>query len=112
MIRSITAPLLALNVLALSGCVASMAASAVSMAVSQTRHPAQSNEGLRPVAASKCSEKAAEYGAMHVIDVEQRSPAKIVVWGTVEDKDERRSFMCAFGTAITDFKLRKMNPPK
>jgi hypothetical protein len=89
-----------------------MAASAVSMAVSQTRHPAQSNEGLRPVAASQCSKKAAEYGAVHVIDVEQRTPAKIVIWGTVESKDERRSFMCSFGTAITDFKLRTINSPK
>lgn len=89
-----------------------MAASAVSMAVSQTRHPAQSNAGLQPLAASQCSKKAAEYGSVHVIDVEQRSPAKIVVWGTAEDKDERRSFMCSFGTAITDFKLRKIDSPK
>ena len=89
-----------------------MAASAVSMAVSQTRHPTLSNEGLRPAAASQCSKKAAEYGAVHVIDVEQRTPAKIIVWGTVEDKNERRSFMCSFGTAITDFKLRNISSPK
>jgi hypothetical protein len=46
------------------------------------------------------------YGAVHIIDIEQRSVDKIVVWGTVEDGKQRRSFECGFKSAIAYFKLR------
>ena len=31
---------------------------------------------------------------------------KIIVWGTVDDGKQRRSFQCDFGTKMTGFKLR------
>jgi hypothetical protein len=49
-------------------------------------------------------------GAVHIIDVEQRGIGKLIVWGTVYDGKERRSFQCHFTNAITDFKLRAIRP--
>ena len=92
--------------LALGGCVAGMAASAVGMAVQGARGEPQGNAHLKPEAMGACTAQAAAYGAVHIIDVEQRSASKLVVWGTVDDGKQRRSFECAFGTRVTGFKLR------
>ena len=54
--------------------------------------------------------KAAQYGAVHVIDVEQHSLSKIIVWGTVGEGQQRQSFQCDFGTKMTGFKLRPITP--
>jgi hypothetical protein len=43
---------------------------------------------------------------VHVIDVQQYSVSKIIVWGTVDDGKQKQSFQCDFGTKITGFKLR------
>lgn len=94
--------------LALGGCVASLAASAASMAIRSAQPKPQSNANFRPTARQACSERAAQYGAVHVIDVEQRSVGRIVVWGTVTDAKERRSFECHFTSGIVDFKLRQI----
>jgi len=67
-----------------------------------------SNEVLQPEAREACSAQAAQYGAVHVIDVEQHGIDKIIVWGTVDDGKQRRSFQCDFGTRITGFKLRSI----
>jgi hypothetical protein len=91
--------------LALSGCVASMAANAIGAAVSASRGRPVSNEGARETAISQCSALAAPYGAVHVIDVEQRSVERMVVWGTAEGPGGRQSFECAFGTKVTGFKI-------
>ena len=93
------------TMLALSGCVASMAASAVGAAVTASRGRPVSNEGARETAISQCSALAAPYGAVHVIDVEQRSVERMVVWGTTEGRSGRRSFECAFGTKVAGFKI-------
>ena len=53
--------------------------------------------------------RAARYGAVNIIDVEQHAVNKIIVWGTVDDGKVRRSFQCNFGTRITGFTLRKIN---
>jgi len=95
-----------LAVLALGGCVASLAASAVGMAVREAQPDPKSNEALQPVARQACSDRAAPHGAVHVIDVEQRKIDRIIVWGTVDDGRERRSFECGFTTRITYFRLR------
>lgn len=92
--------------LALGGCVASLAASAASMAIQSAQPKPQSNAQMKPVATQACSERAAAYGAVHIIDVEQRRVGLLVVWGTVTDAKERRSFECHFTTAVTAFKLR------
>ena len=110
--RSRMSILLATVALALSGCVPMMAASALSMAARSAQSPAVGNEELRPQAREACSANAAQYGAVHVIDVQQASATKIIVWGTVDDGKQRRSFQCDFGTKITGFKLRPITPPR
>jgi hypothetical protein len=106
MIRAWPSLLLVAGALALSGCVAGIAAKAVGMAVQGAQGEPESNEHLRPTAAQACSERAAQYGAVHIIDVEQRTTSRIVVWGTVGEGADRKSFQCTFRTKIVDFKLR------
>ncbi len=110
MTRQLLPLLLVGSALALGGCVAGMAASAVSMAAKSARGKAQSNEHLKPAAAEACTAQASSHGAVHIIDVQQFSPSKIIVWGTVDDGKQRRSFECSYGTSITGFKLRRIAP--
>src|SRR5436853_288365 len=98
--------------LALGGCVPMMAASAVGMVAQQARGRPVSNEGLQPQARDACSAQASHYGAVHVIDVEQHGISKIIVWGTVGDGQQRRSFECDFGTKISGFTLRPITPQR
>ena len=91
---------------ALGGCVASMAVSAVSMAARAAQGRPVSNEALQPQARDECSKQAAQYGTVHIIDVEQHSVDRIIVWGTVDDGTRKRSFQCDYGTRISGFKLR------
>ena len=95
---------------ALSGCVASMAVSALGMAAQSARGRPVSNEALQPQARAACSAQAAQYGTVHVIDVEQHRVDKIIVWGTVDDGKQKRSFQCDFGARITGFALRPIAP--
>jgi hypothetical protein len=44
--------------------------------------------------------------------VEQHTPTKIIVWGTVQDSSRRRSFSCSFGTKISGFELRPIEPTR
>ncbi|MEO5612187.1 MAG: hypothetical protein ABIT68_05425 [Sphingomicrobium sp.] len=97
---------------ALNGCVASMAASAVGMAAQSARGTPQSNANLQPRARQDCEANAAQYGAVHIIDVEQHSISKIIVWGTVDDGKQPRSFQCDFGTRVTGFKLQTIPPTR
>jgi hypothetical protein len=83
-----------------------MAVSAASMAIGSAKGQPQSNAYLKPAARNDCSAYASRYGSVHIIDVQQRSPSKIIVWGTVDDGKVRRSFECGYGTRITGFKLR------
>jgi len=96
--------------LALSGCVAGMAVSAAGLAAQSARGAPQSNASLQPEARKACEVYAAQYGAVHVIDVEQHSLSKIIVWGTVGEGQQRQSFQCDFGTKMTGFKLRPITP--
>ena len=89
-----------------SGCVAGMAANAVAMAAAGARGEPQSNQHLQPTAREACTAQAAAYGTVHIIDVEQRSASRMIVWGTVDDGKQRQSFECGFGTAVSYFKLR------
>ena len=110
MARILLSTLLAIGALPLGGCVAAMAASAAGMAARSVRGQPVSNEHLRPAARTACEAHAARHGAVHVIDVEQRSVTKIIVWGTVDDGQQRRSFECSYGTEILGFKLRAITP--
>jgi hypothetical protein len=109
MARFVIPLLAAAGGLALGGCVAGMVASAAGMAVKAARGQPKSNAHLQPTAKAACSDHAARYGAVHIIDVEQRSVDRIVVWGTVDDGKRRRSFECGFKTAMAYFKLRDIS---
>ena len=106
--RPLAFALLALSPVALGGCVASMAASAVGMAVQEAQGEPKSNAHLRDAAVEACSARAAPHGTVQIIDVEQRSIDRIVVWGTAGEGEAKRSFECAFGTEVTGFKLREI----
>ncbi len=110
MMRALAVPLL-VGALALGGCVAGIASSAVGMAVRSAKGEPQSNRHLQPTARQACSAQASQYGAVHIIDVQQSSPSKIIVWGTVGEGSARQSFECAFGTQVTGFKLRTIATP-
>ena len=75
--------LLAVGALPLGGCVAAMAASAAGMAVQGARGQPQSNEHLQPAARKACEAHAAQYGAVHIIDVEQRSVSRIIASSSI-----------------------------
>lgn len=109
--RVLLLPVTVLLALSLGSCVAAMAASAVSMAASAAGGHPKSNEALKPQALNDCSNRAAQYGTIHIIDVEQHSVGKIIVWGTVDDGKQKRSFECDYGTTITGFKLRPIAHP-
>ena len=108
MTREITFLLTVAGGLALGGCVAGMVAGAAGTAVQAARGQPDSNAHLQPAAKAECSAHAARHGAVHIIDVEQRSVDRIIVWGTVDDGKQRRSFECGFRSAITYFKLRNI----
>ncbi len=108
--RRLALLLVAPATLLLGGCVASLAASAAGMAIRSAQPKPQSNAHLKPAARQACTARAAQHGAVHIIDVEQRGIGKLIVWGTVDDGKERRSFQCHFTNAITDFKLRAIRP--
>ena len=106
MTRMLALSLLAAAALPLGGCAAAIAANAAGMLASSARGREAGNAHLAPAATRACSERAAPHGAVHIIDVEQRSASKLIVWGTVDDGRQKRSFECTFGTEITGFKLR------
>jgi hypothetical protein len=103
---SVASSLLVACSFALSGCVAGMALSAASMAARSARGTPVSNEHLLPVARQACTERAAQYGTVQVIDIQPVSTGKIIMWGTATNSAGRQSFECRFGTKITGFKLR------
>ena len=103
----IACTLLIASSLALSGCVVGMAASAASMAARSMGGTPESNEHLLPAARQACSDRAAQYGTVQVIDIQPVSLGKITMWGTVTDSAARRqSFECRFTTKVASFKLR------
>jgi hypothetical protein len=106
MTRILVSALLAASALSLGGCVAGLAVSAAGMAGQAVAGKPKNNEQAQPAAATECSTRASQYGRVHLIDVEQHSPSRIIVWGTVDDGKQRRSFECHYTTKITGFTLR------
>jgi hypothetical protein len=99
-------PLLLLGSLALGGCAASIAASVVGAAVRSAKKPEDPNADPGPDALKTCQAHAAQHGTVQIIDVERRSGSRAIVWGTVQNQGERRSFECRYDGKIVDFKLR------
>lgn len=94
----------------LGGCLPMMAVSAASMAAQGAAGTPVSNSELQPKARDECTARAAPYGAVHVIDVEQHRVDEIIVWGTVGEGTGKRSFECDFTNRITRFTVRAIKP--
>ena len=100
-------PLLLIAALPLGGCAASLAASAVGAAVQAADKPEKApTEDPGPAARAACTAEAAKHGEVTVIDVEYRSASRLIVWGTVANGAQRRSFECRWNGKIVEFKLR------
>jgi hypothetical protein len=106
--RLIALFLLASSAPALTGCLPMMAVSAASMAVQGAQGTPTSNADLHSAARDACMQEAAKYGTPALIDVEQHKLNQIIIWGTVDDGKQKRSFECDYGTKITGFKLREI----
>ena len=106
MTRILGLALLGGSAVALGGCVASLAVSGANMVAKGVAGKPKDNEQLQPTAATECSTRASQYGRVHIIEVEQHSPSRIIVWGTADDGKQRRSFECHYTTKITGFTLR------
>lgn len=106
--RPLILPLLLLGALPLGGCAAGLAAKAVGAAVRSAQKPVDPNLDVGPAALAACRERAGQEGAVHIIDVERRSPGRVVVWGTVEREGRRRSFKCRYNGKIAGFTLREI----
>lgn len=103
-------PLLLLGALPLSGCAASIAASAVGAAVRAADKPDKTPaEDPGPVARAACSARAAQYGTARIIDTVYRSAAKVVVWGAVDADRRTRSFQCRWDGKIVGFELKEVD---
>lgn len=108
--RRLIVPLVLTSSFLLSGCVASIAASALGSAVQSARSKQEAGrEPLDPQAAREaCSSHASQHGEVKIIDVENRSSSKLVVWGTVQKGQQRRSFECGYSGKVSGFKLREI----
>ncbi len=93
---------------AVAGCLPMMAASAVDTVARASQKAPGGNGELAPQARDACTVQAAQYGTVNIIDVEQHRVNQIIVWGTVDDGKQKRSFECDYGTKITAFKLREI----
>jgi hypothetical protein len=101
--------LLALAALPLGGCVASLAAGAVGAAVRAADKPDRApKEDPGPVARSACTVHASQYGEVRIIDIVYKSPAKLVVWGSVEAEGRKRSFQCRWDGKIVGFEVKEV----
>ncbi|HEY0131134.1 MAG TPA: hypothetical protein VGB57_06995 [Allosphingosinicella sp.] len=101
--------LLALGALPLGGCAAGLAASAVGAAVRAADRPDRApREDPGPAARAACSARAAQYGTVRIIDTVYRSPAKLVVWGSVEGEGRKRSLQCRWDGKIVGFEVKEV----
>ena len=106
--------LLALMVVAtplLGGCAVQAALMAAQLAPEIRGPMGTKNAHLRPEAIETCTQHAAAYGSVFVLDVEQRRADRIIVWGSVTDGSQRRrTFECHFTTKLARFKLGEFLP--
>jgi len=101
--------LLVSGALPLGGCAAGIAASAVGAAVRAADRPdAPPKEDPGPAARAACSERAAPHGNVKIIDTVYRTPARLVVWGSVEAEGRKQSFQCRWDGRIVGFELKEV----
>ena len=104
--RKIALPLILLATPALGGCAVQAALAAAQLAPYIRAPMGPSNEHLKPAATQECTQRAAQYGTVYIVDVEQRRADRIIVWGSVTDaQQQRRTFECHYTTRLSRFKL-------
>ena len=107
MTRKIGLALLLIATPALGGCAVQAALAAAELAQYVPEYQGPSNAHLKPAATQACTQRAAQYGTVYLVDVEQRRAGLIIVWGSVTDAQQRRrTFECQFTTKLTSFRLR------
>lgn len=101
--------LLILAAPAASGCVASIAASAVGAAAQAAAgEPRIVTQDVRGPAVDACRARAASEGVVTIIDMDQRQDGRVTVWGTVQQGARRRSFECVHDRSVRAFRLREI----
>ena len=106
MMRKILFPLILLAGPALAGCAVQAALLAAEIAPEIRGPMGPKNEHLQPQALEACKQRAAQYGSVYIVDVEQRRADRIIVWGSVTDAQQRRrTFECHFTTHLSRFNL-------
>ena len=103
---------LVLLVPATAACVPMMAASVAGMALRGANRPGADNSALKPQAEAACIARATPHGQVNVIDVQQKRPDLIIVWGTAGEGAARRSFECHFTSQVERFTLRAIEPAR
>jgi hypothetical protein len=101
-------PLLLAGSLALPGCVAGMAVGAAG-AAAQAATPRRPDilEDRRTAAAAACQARAGGAERSRVIDSQQFRDGRVIVWGTFETAQGRKSFECGWdGRKVAVFKVR------
>jgi hypothetical protein len=112
MSRKILLPLIMLATPALGGCALQAAMMAAELAPQLHGPMGPKNAHLKPQAVRECTQQAAQYGSVYIVDVEQRRADRIIVWGSVTDaRQQRRTFECHFTTRLGQFKLGEVLPP-
>lgn len=110
MTRKIGLSLILFATPALGGCALQALMAASELAQHLPKPERASNAHLKPTAIQACTQRAAQYGSVHVIDAEQRRTDLIIVWGSVTDAQQRRrTFECHFTTALVSFRLREIS---
>ena len=96
---------------ALGGCALQAAMMAAELAPQLHGPMGPKNAHLKPQAIRECTQQAAQYGSVYIVDVEQRRADRIIVWGSVTDSQQRRrTFECHFTTRLGRFKLGEFLP--
>jgi hypothetical protein len=109
MMRKIRLALVALAAPLLGGCALQAAVLAADLAGDIPRHAGPSNAHLKTAAADACTKRAAQYGSVYIVDIQQRYVDRLIVWGSVTDAQQQRStFECHFTTTVVGFKLREI----
>ena len=111
--RKFALTLLLLATPALGGCALQAAMAAAQLAPYIQPPLGESNAHLKPTATQACTQRAAPYGSVFIVDVEQRRSDRLIVWGSVTDAQaRRRTFECHFTTRLTRFNLGPVLPPQ
>jgi len=112
MARKIALALILAAVPALGGCALQAAMAAKALADEYVPNPEPSWPSmvhLEPAAREACTQRAAPYGAVFIVDVAQRRADRLVVGGSVTDAQaHRRTFECHFTNKVVSFQLREI----